>query len=1121
MMRSGVSLNVAGVRPETVAAAREAARRSGVSLGQWLSSAIIETAADDGVPPPPRQVSRSHPGPDQESSPREHRSPGVNEQLDELADRLEALMTPKSRGPGPGAGEPTGDDIRPSLRAIEARLSSMARDLIPASQATTQRLADVIADLNARLDQLILARPMSDDLEQRIAAVRSALSSLDDARAAEPEDSSDGLDEAIAEISARQQALDLGMNASEASLTDPSPDDRADEVAAPPATPDLSRLEEQLRIMTEQIETLRRPAGVEDAVNGLRRELADIGRKLNEALPRDLLEGFQTELHSLAERIEMGAQRGVDGRALASVERGLEEIRETLSALAPAESIAGFGEDLKALSRKIEFVGAAGPDPGTIHHLEDAIAELRGLTDRVASGEALSALASEIRTIGAHFEQFVAAEERATDVGQIEQLSKRIEGIAASIEARVVEPEAAVPAHMESLIRTLTDKLEATRSWGDDHVAFEQLESRIIALAQKLDASDARLGNLSAIEQSISGLILQLKEARAAAIEAAEAAARSVAHEMLTATAGAGDVDALRHDVAELRTTQADIDRRTASALEAVHDTLERLVERLASIEAEMSASPRAPLMPQSEPPGARNGSRDAASAGAGRSPFDAVPSAAMSSVISRRLVETSLPDDHPLEPGSGSPRRLPASPAERIAASEAALAAARPQGPEPSAKANFIAAARRAAQAAAESSEGSSGDEADSGRSGLNAIGHTLAKRRRPLLIAITVLVVGIGAVRLLTGMFGSNEQVRGDPQHSGSDVTTAPAQDPGKPDAPAAAPPEASPPGPDASPASQPNGAVAPGRRSQATPDDGTLLSPIPTATIAVPNLATGRHNAAPAIVAPPASSGPGPDATGAIPQLQTNPAPAGLTLRSATAQPTPDKLPASIGDPALRMAAAAADPAAEFEVALRYSEGRGVPQSFEDAARWFERAAKNGLAPAQYRLGSLYEKGQGVKKDLEAARRLYLAAAAKGNGKAMHNLAVLFAEGIDGDPDYKSASQWFRKAADHGISDSQYNLAILYARGIGIEQNLSESYKWFALAAQQGDQDAAKKRDEVAARLDAQSLAAARLAVQTFTADPQPDDAINVKAPPGGWERAGPAKPKLSAPGHAGPT
>ncbi|MGB7041028.1 MAG: tetratricopeptide repeat protein [Xanthobacteraceae bacterium] len=164
---------------------------------------------------------------------------------------------------------------------------------------------------------------------------------------------------------------------------------------------------------------------------------------------------------------------------------------------------------------------------------------------------------------------------------------------------------------------------------------------------------------------------------------------------------------------------------------------------------------------------------------------------------------------------------------------------------------------------------------------------------------------------------------------------------------------------------------------------------------------------------------------------------------------------------------------------------------------------RAADQGLPPAQFRLGGLYEKGIGVKKDLAQARDLYTAAADKGNGKAMHNLAVLYAEGINGPADYKTAAHWFRKAADRGITDSQYNLAILYARGIGVEQNYAESYKWFTLAANRGDADAGKKRDEIASHLDAQSLEAAQTAAQKWTAAAQPDDAINVKAPAGGWD------------------
>jgi localization factor PodJL len=202
-------------------------------------------------------------------------------------------------------------------------------------------------------------------------------------------------------------------------------------------------------------------------------------------------------------------------------------------------------------------------------------------------------------------------------------------------------------------------------------------------------------------------------------------------------------------------------------------------------------------------------------------------------------------------------------------------------------------------------------------------------------------------------------------------------------------------------------------------------------------------------------------------------------------------------------LRQAAEQGDLAAAFEVGTRHLEGRGVPANPGEAARWYQRAAEGGIAPAQYRLGSLLEKGTGVPRDVARARSLYERAAEAGNGKAMHNLAVLFAQGAVGDrPDYRAASLWFRRAAEIGVADSQYNLGILYARGLGVDQNLAESYKWFALAALGGDQDAGSKRDEVAGRIDAQTLVAARLAVQTFTPRAEPDAAVRVAAPAGGW-------------------
>jgi localization factor PodJL len=257
-----------------------------------------------------------------------------------------------------------------------------------------------------------------------------------------------------------------------------------------------------------------------------------------------------------------------------------------------------------------------------------------------------------------------------------------------------------------------------------------------------------------------------------------------------------------------------------------------------------------------------------------------------------------------------------------------------------------------------------------------------------------------------------------------------------------------------------------------------------------------------------APPPSAG---DITGTIPPAQ--PAPTSRKLTIVQIPPT-ERLPDAIGGPALRAAALWGDPTAAYEIGVRFAEGKGVATNFDEAAKWYDRAAQAGVVPAIFRLGTFYEKGLSVNKDVEIARRYYLKAAERGNAKAMHNLAVLDADGGGKGANYNSASQWFRKAAERGVADSQFNLGILYARGIGVEQNLAESFKWFSLAAAQGDADSARKRDDIAKRLDPQSLAAARLAIQTFTPEPQPDDAINVASPAGGWDSA-PAQASTAKP------
>ena len=293
--------------------------------------------------------------------------------------------------------------------------------------------------------------------------------------------------------------------------------------------------------------------------------------------------------------------------------------------------------------------------------------------------------------------------------------------------------------------------------------------------------------------------------------------------------------------------------------------------------------------------------------------------------------------------------------------------------------------------------------------------------------------------------------------------------------------------------------------------SPQSLPSLTPAPPVGIQPAPLQPAPSLLAPALSVPgPVATAPGGDVTGSVAHTPAKQA-------APPQPPASDRLPANIGSPRLRNAALGGDAGAAYEVAMRFVEGRGVPANLEEGARWFERAASKGLTPAQFRYASMLEKGQGVKRDLTAAQKLYIAAASKGHAKAMHNLAVLYAEGAEGKPDYASAAQWFRKAAEHGVADSQYNFGVLAARGLGTERNIAESYKWFALAAAQGDKEAARKRDDVAAHLDAQTLASVQQAVKNFTPAPQPAEAIQITAPPGGWDRVTqPAQEKQRAAG-----
>ena len=58
------------------------------------------------------------------------------------------------------------------------------------------------------------------------------------------------------------------------------------------------------------------------------------------------------------------------------------------------------------------------------------------------------------------------------------------------------------------------------------------------------------------------------------------------------------------------------------------------------------------------------------------------------------------------------------------------------------------------------------------------------------------------------------------------------------------------------------------------------------------------------------------------------------------------------------------------AQYWLGMMCLKGQGVEQDYENAGKWFRKAAEQGIPQAQYKLGDLYYRGNGLPKDYESA-------------------------------------------------------------------------------------------------------------------------------------------------------
>jgi localization factor PodJL len=143
-----------------------------------------------------------------------------------------------------------------------------------------------------------------------------------------------------------------------------------------------------------------------------------------------------------------------------------------------------------------------------------------------------------------------------------------------------------------------------------------------------------------------------------------------------------------------------------------------------------------------------------------------------------------------------------------------------------------------------------------------------------------------------------------------------------------------------------------------------------------------------------------------------------------------------------------------------------------------------AQQGYAPAQERLGELFDDPKGlVPADKSAAFEWTKKAAEGGLAGAMNRVAMMYYEGNGVARDPSLTAVWLRRAAKRGEVDSAFNLGALYMKGEGVPANPTEAYAWMMIAAKGGDKQAAQTAAALKAQLTEAQIAKVHDEVESF--------------------------------------
>ncbi|MGH7184988.1 MAG: hypothetical protein ACREIB_01760, partial [Pseudomonadota bacterium] len=296
----------------------------------------------------------------------------------------------------------------------------------------------------------------------------------------------------------------------------------------------------------------------------------------------------------------------------------------------------------------------------SVSDLQRLRAEIASLNQRIDDAETGAASGGDVDALRAAVEQLSVRVAQGSDMRPLSDMDRRI----AELDRRLDE---------------------AVRRRGDGEVAAA-LEQELTAVNDRIGRAEQQLGHFDTIERAITQLFENLEQSGNLAREAAEEAATRVVDQALAAQplsqVPSAEMQALQDGLRAVRESAAASDQRNQETLEAVHETLEQIVNKLAELETASAGHQLALNM-------AQQADQPQASAPSWQAPEPASAEAAPPAFVNPAAEFPDTPDLH-----AGT---APEEPAFDPHAIDFSASSADPFAPAD----DFIAAARAAAQAA------------------------------------------------------------------------------------------------------------------------------------------------------------------------------------------------------------------------------------------------------------------------------------------------------------------------------------------------------------------------------------------------------------------------------------